>query len=225
MDVYGFTLGDAALEARLSGALWWRARRLLVVSDLHLGRALRPARRGGAMLPPYEVSDTLARLDAEIARLEPECVICLGDSFDDLGAEAELPARESQWLSRLMAGRRWVWIEGNHDPGPVALGGEHRAELREGALTFRHVAQPGAAGEVSGHYHPKARLAGVAQRCFLVDRQRAILPAFGAYTGGLRSEAPAFAALMGPDALALLLGDRILPVPMAKASPRSSMAS
>ena len=73
---------------------------------------------------------------------------CLGDTFDDLRA-AELGEAHALWLARLMAGRRWVWIEGNHDPGPVALGGEHRADLRLGPLTFRHVAETGAGGEVS----------------------------------------------------------------------------
>jgi metallophosphoesterase superfamily enzyme len=113
-----------------------------------------------------------------------------------------------------MAGRRWVWIAGNHDPGPVATGGEHLAELGLGPLTFRHEARPGALGEISGHYHPKVRLAGRAIRCFLVDAARVILPAYGTYTGGLPTDGRAFAGLMGEGALAILTGRVARPLPM-----------
>ena len=99
------------------------------------------------------------------------------------------PARaERLWITRLQAGRRWVWIEGNHDPGPVDLGGSHLAELPLPPLTFRHIAQGGARGEVSGHYHPKAsvpaRGRSISRPAFLYDSDRLILPAYGTYTGG-----------------------------------------
>ena len=220
MNGYAFTLAGAALTARGSGALWWPDRRLLVVADLHLGKAERMARRGGALLPPYETRDTLARLEAEIAALDPGTVLCLGDSFDDDAAAAALAEDETLWLARLMAGRRWLWVAGNHDPGPIDLGGSHLAAWRAGPLTFRHIAEPGARGEVSGHYHPKARLAPggthVARPCFLIDRARAILPAFGTYTGGLASRDAALAALMAPGALAVLTGPVARPIPMPR---------
>ncbi len=216
MQGHEFVLAGAELVARATGALWWPAERCLVVSDLHFGKAERLARRGGALLPPYDTNDTLARLDAEIAALDPGEVICLGDSFDDLKA-AHLPDAESLWLARLMAGRGWVWIAGNHDPGPVPLGGSHLDDVARGPLRFCHIAATGAeAGEVSGHYHPKARLGGVSRPCFLLDRRRAILPAFGTYTGGLSASDPALAALMLPNALAVLTGARALAMPMPR---------
>jgi DNA ligase-associated metallophosphoesterase len=214
MNAHDFTLAGEALQARGSGALWWPGRRLMVVSDLHLGKAERMARRGGAMLPPYEIRDTLARLEAEVAALAPDGVVCLGDSFDDLDAAGALGEETGLWLARLMAGRRWVWIEGNHDPGPVGLGGSHLAELALAPLVFRHIAEPGALGEISGHYHPKARLAGRARPCFLYDGRRVILPAFGTYTGGLRSDAPVLAGLMGAGARAVLTGPVVRAIPM-----------
>lgn len=218
MNGYDFSLASAALAALPSGALWWPERRLLAVSDLHLGKSERAARRGGALLPPYETEDTLARLDAEIGARRPETVLCLGDSFDDPAAAGALAETHRLWLARLMAGRRWLWIEGNHDPGPLALGGSHLAEHREGPLVFRHVARPGASGEVSGHYHPKARIgAGLSRPCFLVDAARLILPAFGTFTGGLRCDSPPLAGLMGAGALALLIGPRISALPMPRA--------
>jgi len=224
MDGYGFTLAGAALTARPSGALWWAAEGLLCVSDLHLGKSGRMARRGGALLPPYETADTLARLEAEIRALGPGHVLCLGDSFDDLAAAEGLAVAEADWLVRLMAGRRWTWIEGNHDPGPVQIGGTHRAELRLGPLCFRHVARPGAEGEISGHYHPKAGLSAggrrIARPCFLVDARRVILPAFGTYTGGLRAEDAALESLMAADARAVLTGPAVHAIPMPRRSRR-----
>ncbi len=216
MTSHAFTLASATLSALPSGALWWEERRLLCVSDLHLGKSERMARRGGALLPPYETRETLTRLDAAIDATQPETVICLGDSFDDLTAAQTLPEAERLWLTRLMAGRDWVWIEGNHDAGPIEIGGSHRAELRLGPLTFRHIASKGVAGEVSGHYHPKLRLAGQSRPCFLLDETRLILPAFGAYTGGMRHDDAALAGLMGPKALAILTGPRAIPCPLPK---------
>lgn len=215
MNAYAFDLAGARLAALPSGALHWPAEGCLVVSDLHLGRSERYARRGGALLPPYEVEATLARLDADIAACAPRAVICLGDSFDDPRAAA-LAEREALWLARLTAGRRWVWIAGNHDPVPMALAGEHRAELALGPLTFRHEARAGARGEVSGHYHPRVRLAGRAIPCFLVDRARVILPAYGTYTGGLDACDRALGALMAEGALAILTGRAARPMPMPR---------
>lgn len=212
---YDFLLLGVALQARASGALWHAASRLLVVSDLHLGRSERLARRGGALLPPYETRETLSRLDAEIEAVRPARVICLGDSFDDLAAVGSLDETERLWLARLMAGRDWVWIEGNHDAGPVEIGGAHRAEVSLGPLVLRHIPAPGARGELAGHFHPKVGLAGRSHRAFLIDAQRAILPAFGAYTGGMRPDDPALAGLMAQDAIAVLCGARAMPVPLA----------
>ncbi|MDJ0825131.1 MAG: ligase-associated DNA damage response endonuclease PdeM [Rhodobacter sp.] len=213
-----FTLAGVELEARSSGAMWWPERQVLVVSDLHLGKSERIARLGGAMLPPYEIKDTLARLDAEVAALDPRAVVCLGDSFDDRAVAEGLAEDAVLWLSRLMAGRRWIWIEGNHDPGPVDLGGTHLGELSEPPLIFRHIAKPGTSGEVSGHYHPKAVLHArgrqVSRPCFLYDSDRVILPAFGTYTGGLRSTNPALSGLMRPEALAILTGPVPAVIPM-----------
>lgn len=219
MNECTFRLAGASLCALSSGALYWPDENLLCVSDLHFGKAERMARRAGAQLPPYEVRDTLDRLAGDLERTGARTVMCLGDSFDDLDAARNLGDAERLALARLQAGRRWVWIEGNHDPGPVDMGGTHRAEFRLAPLVFRHIARTGASGEVSGHYHPKARvrtrLRTISRPAFLADRNRVILPAYGTYTGGLRSDDAALSSLMLPDALAILTGPtpRALPMP------------
>ncbi|WP_375691937.1 ligase-associated DNA damage response endonuclease PdeM [Pseudooceanicola sp. LIPI14-2-Ac024] len=220
MTAHAFSFHGATLHALGSGALHWPDRALLVVSDLHLGKSERVARRTGQQLPPYETRETLSRLEADIEATGATSVLCLGDSFDDRAAALSLDEEELLWLTRLQAGRRWIWVEGNHDPGPLGLGGEHRAELALAALTFRHIAQSGAVAEVSGHYHPKASLTArghsVTRPCFLLDADRLILPAYGAYTGGLRSRDPVLATLMRPGALAILTGKTPRPIPMPR---------
>ncbi|MCP4820206.1 MAG: ligase-associated DNA damage response endonuclease PdeM, partial [Shimia sp.] len=158
MNGVDFSLAGAGLTALGSGALWWADHRLLVVSDLHLGKTERILRRGGPSLPPYETRDTLIRLENDLNATNAATVVCLGDSFDDVEAARTLPEADRLWINRLQAGRRWVWIEGNHDPGPIDLGGTHLAELPLPPLTFRHIAESGKSGEISGHYHPKARV-------------------------------------------------------------------
>lgn len=199
-----------------SGGLYWPARKLLAVSDLHLGKSERLARCGGALLPPYETQATLEKLDRDIEATRAETVICLGDSFDDLAALDGIEDSARLWLNRLIAGRDWTWITGNHDPGPIEIGGTHRAELKLRPFTFRHIAEPLEKAEISGHYHPKASLAGQTRPCFLADAARLILPAYGIYTGGLRAHDPALTTLMAKDALAILTGPRVLAIPMPR---------
>lgn len=218
MNGYEFTFAGQQLVALGSGALWWCAERLLCVSDLHLGKSERIARRGGAVLPPYEVADTLDRLSHDLEHTAPETVVCLGDSFDDREAASALPNEACLRIATLQAGRRWIWIEGNHDPGPVDIGGSHLQYLRIAPLTFRHIADPASAAEISGHYHPKAnlRLRGrtISRPAFLVDSARIVMPAYGTYTGGLRSNDLALTTVMGPEAKAILTGPTPCAVPM-----------
>jgi uncharacterized protein len=216
MNAYAFTFAGEILLALPSGALHWPAQELLCVSDLHLGKAERMARRGGTLLPPYETRETLQRLDSDLVATDARQVICLGDSFDDTDAQGSLTEDETLWLARMMAGRTWTWVAGNHDPAPLSLDGTMRDEVALGPLTFRHIARMGASGELSGHYHPKAAIAGRSRPCFLIDGARVILPAYGCYTGGLRASDAKLATLMEPGALAVLTGTRSLVVPMPR---------
>ncbi len=217
-----FTLAGARLTALGSGALWWRDHDLLCVSDLHLGKSERIARRGGPSLPPYETHDTLTRLSNDLEATQARTVICLGDSFDDLAASEAIGEDDRLWIARLQAGRRWVWIEGNHDPGPIDLGGSHLAELHTPPLSFRHIAQAGRSGEISGHYHPKVQLPTrgrmISRPAFLIDSDKVIMPAYGTYTGGLRSHDATLSRLMRPEATAIMLGRVPHRVPMPRAS-------
>lgn len=213
MNAYTFTFAGQPLLALPSGALHWPDRQLLIVSDLHLGKSERMARRGGTLLPPYETRETLTRLSDDLDRTGAKSVISLGDSFDDLAAAGTLDDADHMTLTRLMAGRDWIWVEGNHDAGTFALGGTHRADVTLGPIALRHIATM-QTPEISGHYHPKARIGPTTRRCFLIDAHRIILPAYGAYAGGLCCDDQALRTLMASNAIAVLTGKTAIPCPM-----------
>ena len=199
------------LIADLSGALFWDDERLLVVSDLHLEKGSSFATRG-VLLPPYDTVATLSRLAAVIARHDPRTVIALGDSFHDRNAHERLSASDRDAIMALQMRRDWIWISGNHDPAlPPDLGGVVASEVAIGGIAFRH--EPtGAAGEIAGHLHPKARVStrgrSMERRCFACDGERAVMPAFGAYTGGLSIRDAAFSKIFQTAGfMAHVLGD------------------
>lgn len=207
------------MEAFPEGALWWADTRMLVVADLHLEKGSSFARRG-QLIPPYDTFETLSALARLIVRLQPQVVVALGDSFHDAEGAARLTVTHRVMLKGLQIGREWIWIAGNHDPDrPQGLEGEAMNQLAIGKLVFRHEPSPGRVeGEIAGHLHPAAKVYGrgksVRRRCFAGDGYRLILPAFGAYAGGLDVLDAAFGGLFAEDSFrAFMLGDdRVYPV-------------
>jgi uncharacterized protein len=209
LDVVG-----VSFIADLSGALFWQDESLLVVSDLHLEKGSSFARRG-VLLPPYDSAATLALLALVIARRKPRMVIALGDSFHDGDGHNRLSTADREAIVVMQARRDWIWISGNHDPAlPSDLGGVVAEEVAIGPIAFRH--EPtGASGEIAGHLHPKARVStrgrSMERRCFACDGERAVMPAFGAYTGGLSIRDAAFAKIFQTlGFMAHVLGDNRL---------------
>ena len=196
------TVGGAALVADCAGAIFWPEESLLAVADLHLEKGSAFAARG-VLLPPYDTATTLARLARLIERYAPRLVIALGDSFHDGGGPARMGDISRVALKALQRSRDWLWIAGNHDADPADnIGGRFADVLAIGPLTFRHEPSPHPAdGEIAGHLHPVARVARrgrvVSRRSFAADGRRIVMPALGAYTGGLNVRDRAFAALFG----------------------------
>ena len=204
---------------RASGALWIPAVRMLVAADLHLEKGSAFAARG-QLLPPYDTGETLRRLASEVEALRPRTVVLLGDTLHDGRAEGRIGAGDEESLTALAQGRTLVWVIGNHDAdGPRRLAGEVADELAVEGLSLRHEPQPGdQPGEMAGHLHPCARIVargrGVRRRCFITDGRRVILPAFGAYAGGLNVRDVAFGGMFGPSPIVVALGaDRAHAVP------------
>lgn len=205
------------------GVALWPARRTLVAADLHLEKGSHFAARG-RMLPPYDTRATLEHLARALRRHDPRRVILLGDSFHDAAGAGRLAAEDAAQIRRLFAGREVVWVLGNHDPTPPeGLPGEAVEELQEGPLRFRHIGGAPLArhaeAEISGHFHPKATLATraipVTRPCFIGDGRRLVLPAIGAYTGGLDVAAPALRGLFPRGARVFLMGaERLFAAPL-----------
>ena len=203
-------LGGERLVLDAGGAVLWPARKLMAVADLHLEKGSAAAAKG-SLLPPWDSAATLDRLARLLRRHRPEVTVLLGDSFHDRAGASRLGVAERERLGLMARATRLVWVLGNHDPeAPVGLPGEAVAEFELGGLVFRHQAQPGATEEISGHFHPKARIptrgATVVRPCFVADPRRLILPALGAYTGGLDVQDRAIAALFPRGGRVFLLG-------------------
>jgi hypothetical protein len=199
---HALVVAGAALLADPAGALYWPDEQLLVVADLHLEKGSAFARRG-VLLPPYDTAATLARLARLIERYAPRVLIALGDSFHDGHGPSRMSAADRAALKAFQHSRDWIWIAGNHDPDlPDGLGGRFADVLAFGPLTFRHEPSVNAAnGEIAGHLHPVARVArrgrAVSRRCFAGDGRRLVMPAFGAYAGGLNVRDRAIFSLFG----------------------------
>jgi len=193
-------LAGVPLLADPSGALYWPEQSLLAVADLHLEKGSSFAARG-QLLPPYDTSATLARLARLIAHYAPRVVVALGDSFHDGNGPVRLSREDRDNLYAFQRGRDWIWLTGNHDPEPATnIGGVFHTNFTLGPLRFRHL-PTSVEGEIAGHLHPVARVVhrgrAVSRRCFAADKTRMVMPAFGAFTGGLNVRDAAFADVFG----------------------------
>jgi hypothetical protein len=216
-----FSFSGHDLMALPQGALFWPARRALLVADLHLEKASWFARLG-QMLPPYDSISTLHDLTALAVSTGAREIWCLGDSFHDRHGCDRLPARARETLTALTSTRRWMWITGNHDPGFADhCGGEIVEEAVVDGLVLRHEADPAEVRpELSGHFHPKLRITQrgrrISRRCFVASDRKIILPAFGSLTGGLDVAHPEIVRAVGSRAQALVpVADRLLRFPIA----------
>ena len=213
-------IGGRTFVVLAEGGLYDKAEAALIIADLHLEKGSSMARRG-FLVPPYDSSATLSLLAIMIERVQPKRVICLGDSFHDSEGAARLGGEELSQLFSLQAGRDWLWVSGNHDPRPPeGVGGSWRSEARLGEVVLTHEPKEGFSGaEIAGHLHPVARLRTVAgsirRRCLASDGRRAILPALGAFTGGLELAHRAFDGLFDEQRLVAYLLDKDRVVPLA----------
>lgn len=200
-----------------SGALFWSDEGILLVADLHLEKMSSFARKG-QLLPPYDTRLTLGRLEADLAQTGAKRLIALGDSFHRDEGTSTLPEADLALLYAMMARVEWLWLSGNHDPSPHALGGMCAPMCALAGLMLDHEPSSDIDGQIAGHLHPGARIAinGRSKKspCFVADDRLMILPAYGSSTGNLNILSPAFSGLIAMDkAQVHMLGrDRVYPV-------------
>jgi len=203
-------LGGQTALLDLTGAMYLPAHDALLVADLHFEKGSSFARRG-MMLPPYDTRETLLALSDAVFRFNPKTVIALGDSFHDIGGPDRLGDDERKALSDVQQGRDWIWVTGNHDRIlPDSIGGQVVEEMALGSLTLRHEPMAGEQAEIAGHLHPVGKVVmrgrSTRRRCFLTDGSRCVMPALGAYAGGLNACDAAFKPLFPNGFTAHLIG-------------------
>jgi DNA ligase-associated metallophosphoesterase len=215
------SFADHDFFASPEGALHWPAQQALMVADLHLEKASWFA-EGGQLLPPYDSLATLQALEREIGRTGATRLYCLGDSFHDRFGCDRLASEARNLLTSLTSQLEWIWIVGNHDAGFIGhCGGRIEQQCVVGSIVLRHEAvEDEPRPEMSGHYHPKFRLSlrgrSVSRRCFVASATKLILPAYGAFTGGLDAAHPEILRKVGRGAAALVpVTDRLLKFPIA----------
>jgi DNA ligase-associated metallophosphoesterase len=222
MTAAPITLGGHRLLLDPGGALWWPDRQTLVVADLHLEKGSASAARGH-LVPPWDTRLTLDRLALLLHRYQPTTVLALGDSFHDSAGAARLMPADAARLAAMAAAHGFVWLMGNHDPTPPdGVPGTTAEWWEEDGLIFRHEAG-GNGPEICGHHHPKASVATrattITRPCFVAGPNRLMLPAFGAFTGGLDIRHPAIARLFPHGCRAFLLGrDRLFGFALGQSS-------
>ena len=212
------------------GAVIWPGMDLMAVADLHLEKGSAAARRG-QLLPPLDTAATLDRLTLLLRRHRPKTLVALGDTFHDPHGHARMAPADAARLRAIADTTQIIWVLGNHDPHPPEnLPGLALPEWTHEGVTFRHQAKPGARAELCGHHHPKAsvetRAGRITRPCFVTDATRIMLPAIGAYTGGLCLTNPAIARLFPRGGRAFLLGqNRLFSFTLAQAAQPPALTS
>jgi DNA ligase-associated metallophosphoesterase len=192
-------VGGLDFLADLTGALYTPDYRALLVADLHFEKGSSGARRG-VHLPPYDTRSTLLALMGAVERHRPERLLALGDSFHDRAGPDRLDDADRAAIRRLGNAVEVMWITGNHDPTlPTSLGGRIAEEIALGPVMLRHEPRALAECEIAGHLHPVAAITrrgrSLRRKCFIGNGGRLVMPAFGAYAGGLNVLSAPFGVL------------------------------
>lgn len=204
-------LRGETLELLPERVLWWPAQGALFIADAHFGKAAS-FRAHGVPVPRGTTTESLERLSSAICRKNAQVTVFLGDFLHSAKGRADATLeRLHAWRSR-HAALDMLLVRGNHDDragdppaslgmrvvdephrmGPFALchvpEGLHPDCDGEGDGELRLTAQEPAPYVLCGHLHPAWRVSGRRESlrlpCFWFTRRHAVLPAFGAFTGG-----------------------------------------
>jgi uncharacterized protein len=173
-------------------ALSWSRERTLFVADVHLGKAAA-FRAGGVPLPRGTTASDLHRLSELIAKTSARRLVVLGDFLHaKAGRVAALGEAFVAWRAR-HAHVEVMLVRGNHDARAGDPPREWRIECVDEPhalapfLACHRVESPHSGYALCGHVHPGVRIIGEDDSarvpCFVLGGRRAVLPAFGRFTG------------------------------------------
>lgn len=170
------------------GSMFWEDKKILFISDLHLGK-IAHFRKHGMAIPKDAVFENFNRLNILVDLFKPATIIFLGDLFhSSINNEWELFAN---WCKEIKI--EIVLIEGNHDiidkNNYEDLGIKIHIELIIDSFYLTHHPQEKEGFfNFCGHIHPGIRLKGKGRQflnlpCFFRKPKQMILPSFGEFTG------------------------------------------
>jgi uncharacterized protein len=215
--VYTTALGGERVDLLATRALHWPRERTVFVADVHLGKAAA-FRAGGVPLPRGGTAADLARLTAIVRQTGAQRLVVLGDFLHAAAGRVNaLDCAYREWRAQ-HAGLGVVLVRGNHDDRagdpPPDWGVTVVAEPHPLApfLACHLPVAPRSGYALCGHVHPGVTVRGTADQaarlpCFVLGQRRAILPAFGAFTGLAR------AVPLAGDRFVAIAGTRLFALP------------
>lgn len=218
---YALKILSQSFILHFSGALFWKEKAMLMISDVHLGKVSH-FRKFGAAVPQQAVRQNFNALNTVIHIFKPATLVFLGDLFhSSLNKEWEL---FEEWVRSTSV--KIILVSGNHDIiSPLKyeeLGVSVITDLQlDSFLLTHHPEQREGCFNFCGHIHPAIRLSGLGRQsvklpCFYKTEHQLILPAFGEFTGSYILE-----PCHGCEVFALL-GDAVLPVPIKEVKKKRS---
>jgi DNA ligase-associated metallophosphoesterase len=174
-------------------AVFWPAQKMLIIADIHFGKAAS-FRALGIPVPRGTTTENLLGLDALIDAHGAEHVVFLGDFLHARAAHASSTQQAMRAWRERRRSLRLTLVRGNHDKhagDPAAVLGIELVDEPHmvGPFAFCHHPDLDTAGyALAGHVHPAwvlaTRFDSLRLPCFVVGSERMILPSFGSFTGG-----------------------------------------
>ena len=180
---------------QLDGSVYWPDKKCLILCDLHLEKSSFFAKLGD-FLPPYDSFETLRKLKFSLTNLNVDRIVLLGDIFHDKEGINRLNKELQDYLESLCKSYEVIWLAGNHDGLIRPKFAKYCYKYKLDNIIFNHKSHKNTINEISGHYHPKTTLRlfkrKVSKPCFLISKEKIILPAYGSFTGGIDAESQIF---------------------------------
>lgn len=177
------------LELLPEKAIFWKQESLLVIADLHIGKAGH-FRKHGIPVPRMVERNNIRRLSGILNRYNPKRIVFLGDLVHSL--------RNFAWdefvnFREVFGETEMILVKGNHDIMDSRTFQSARVRvvqaMEAGPFLFTHDRYESELYNLHGHIHPCVRLKGKARQalripCFFFAENFGILPSFGEFTGG-----------------------------------------
>ncbi|MBF4466576.1 ligase-associated DNA damage response endonuclease PdeM [Flavobacterium sp. LC2016-12] len=171
-----------------SGAVFWEEKKMLLISDVHLGKVTH-FRKHGIGIPKQAIFENFNRLKTVLELFDAETIIFLGDLFHSkINTEWDFFA---EWIKEYS--QKIILVEGNHDIISKSNYEELNIEIYneliiDDFLLTHHPTEKESFFNFCGHIHPAIQLRGLGRQflnlpCFFRKSNQLIFPAFGEFTG------------------------------------------